>query len=251
MAAGRRSARCSSGSASNRASSTACASPTPRPRRSPRWCWPDRSTRKSSAGSARPAAARSAFRARTRGWSSPRRSAAREPDRNSSIERHVDLGFVGEPEHVDRDASSITLSAAGIDPGGRADRDRRRRRTPTTSTPTRWRARSPAALGAARLFLLTDVAGVLDKDEEAAHRSRRPPTSTRLKADGTISGGMIPKLETCVARGRGRGRRRGHPRRARAAMRCCSRSSRAGRGHAGARGLMESGAAPRLEEALA
>ena len=49
------------------ASSTACASPTRRPRRSPRWSWPARSTRRSSAGSARPAAARSAFRARTAG----------------------------------------------------------------------------------------------------------------------------------------------------------------------------------------
>ena len=56
-----------------------------------------------------------------------------------------------------------------------------------------------AALGAKRLFLLTDVAGVLDKAGRAAHRSRSGRRSPSCSADGTISGGMIPKLETCVA----------------------------------------------------
>ena len=54
-----------------------------------------------------------------------------------------------------------------------------------------------AALGAARLFLLTDVAGVLDKAGELLS-DLRPADVARLQADGTISGGMIPKLETCV-----------------------------------------------------
>ena len=54
-----------------------------------------------------------------------------------------------------------------------------------------------AALGAARLFLLTDVAGVLDKDG-ALLTDLNPAKIAELKADGTISGGMIPKLETCV-----------------------------------------------------
>jgi acetylglutamate kinase len=54
-----------------------------------------------------------------------------------------------------------------------------------------------AALGAARLFLLTDVPGVLDKQGDAADRPD-PADIARLTADGTISGGMIPKLETCV-----------------------------------------------------
>jgi acetylglutamate kinase len=54
-----------------------------------------------------------------------------------------------------------------------------------------------AALGAARLFLLTDVPGVLDKDKNLL-TDLRPGDVERLKADGTITGGMIPKLETCV-----------------------------------------------------
>ena len=53
------------------------------------------------------------------------------------------------------------------------------------------------AVGAARLLLLTDVAGVLDKDGKLLENL----TVSQVKAlmgDGTISGGMIPKLETCI-----------------------------------------------------
>ena len=54
-----------------------------------------------------------------------------------------------------------------------------------------------AALGAARLFLLTDVAGVLDKQGRLLS-DLTPADIARLRDDGTIGGGMIPKLETCV-----------------------------------------------------
>src|SRR5690606_20683527 len=54
-----------------------------------------------------------------------------------------------------------------------------------------------AALGAARLFLLTDVAGVKGRDGELL-TDLTPHDIAGLKADGTIHGGMIPKLETCV-----------------------------------------------------
>ena len=54
-----------------------------------------------------------------------------------------------------------------------------------------------AALGAARLFLLTDVKGVLDKQGQLL-TDLRPADIARMRADGTITGGMIPKLETCV-----------------------------------------------------
>jgi acetylglutamate kinase len=54
------------------------------------------------------------------------------------------------------------------------------------------------ALGAARLLLLTDVPGVLGK-EGALLTDLTPGDIARLRADGTITGGMIPKLETCVA----------------------------------------------------
>jgi acetylglutamate kinase len=47
------------------------------------------------------------------------------------------------------------------------------------------------------LFLLTDVPGVLGKDG-ALLTDLTPAAIAGLQADGTISGGMIPKLETCV-----------------------------------------------------
>src|SRR3546814_544028 len=54
------------------------------------------------------------------------------------------------------------------------------------------------ALGAKRFFLLTDVAGVLDKGGELLTDLDEAKIAA-LKADGTISGGMIPKVDTCVA----------------------------------------------------
>ncbi|MCX7676326.1 MAG: acetylglutamate kinase, partial [Alteraurantiacibacter sp.] len=54
-----------------------------------------------------------------------------------------------------------------------------------------------AALGAARLFLLTDVAGVLDKQGNLL-TNLKPADIDALRQDGTVRGGMIPKLETCI-----------------------------------------------------
>jgi acetylglutamate kinase len=54
------------------------------------------------------------------------------------------------------------------------------------------------ALTATRLFLLTDVAGVLDKNKTLIPELSLEQ-ARMLMADGTASGGMIPKIETCVA----------------------------------------------------
>ena len=97
-----------------------------------------------------------------------------EADPLQGIERHVDLGFVGEPVAVDASVLT-TLSDQGFIP-----------------------VIAPIALGAARFFLLTDVPGVLDKDKNLL-TDLDPGRIMALKADGTISGGMIPKVETCVA----------------------------------------------------
>ena len=111
------------------------------------------------------------------------------------VERHVDLGFVGEPARIDRRVID-TLVAAGMIPviapiGIGADGH-----TYNINADTMAGAVA-AALGAARLFLLTDVAGVLDKDS-ALLTDLDPPRIAQLQGDGTISGGMIPKLDTCV-----------------------------------------------------
>ncbi|WP_428999762.1 hypothetical protein, partial [Stenotrophomonas maltophilia] len=53
------------------------------------------------------------------------------------------------------------------------------------------------ALGAKRLLLLTDVPGVLDKDKNLL-KDLSVEDCRRLIADGTATGGMIPKIETCI-----------------------------------------------------
>jgi acetylglutamate kinase len=116
-------------------------------------------------------------------------------DAERDEEIQVDLGFVGEPVAVDRTlidhleiAGMIPVIAPiGIGPAGE---------TYNINADTMAGAIA-AALGAARLFLLTDVAGVLDKDRNLL-TDLNPSDIQRLREDGTITGGMIPKLETCL-----------------------------------------------------
>ena len=53
------------------------------------------------------------------------------------------------------------------------------------------------ALGASRLLFLTDVPGVLDKDKKLIDELT-VSQAKGLIVDGTVSGGMIPKVETCI-----------------------------------------------------
>ena len=116
-------------------------------------------------------------------------------DPGSAIEHEIDLGFVGEPVHVDRTLIDVLIAAnivpviapvaIGVDG-----------MTYNVNADTMAGAIA-AAIGASRLFLLTDVAGVLDKDGVLL-TDLDPRRVAGLIADGTISGGMIPKIETCV-----------------------------------------------------
>ncbi len=117
-------------------------------------------------------------------------------DPGSAIEQVVDLGFVGEPESVDRTIID-TLLGAGIVPVIAPVAVGSDGHTYNINADTMAGAIA-GALGAARLFLLTDVAGVLSKDKELL-TDLRPADIAALVAEGTITGGMIPKLETCVA----------------------------------------------------
>lgn len=118
---------------------------------------------------------------------------AKDPD--SNIEQAVDLGFVGEPETVDTTLIE-TATAAGMIPVIAPIAPGADGQTYNINADTMAGAIA-AALGAARLFLLTDVAGVLDKQGKLL-TDLTPAGIAELQADGTISGGMIPKLETCV-----------------------------------------------------
>jgi acetylglutamate kinase len=119
----------------------------------------------------------------------------READPNSGIERHVDLGFVGEPVQVDRrildsltkDGIIPVVAPVGIGADGH---------TYNVNADTMAGAIA-AELKAKRFFLLTDVPGVLDKQGELM-TDLDPAKIRALQGDGTITGGMIPKLETCV-----------------------------------------------------
>jgi acetylglutamate kinase len=118
-----------------------------------------------------------------------------EPDPNSGIERHVDLGFVGDPVSVDptilyalaRENFIPVVAPVALGADGQ---------TYNINADTMAGAIA-SACGAARFFLLTDVAGVLDKSGDL-QTDLDPARIAALKADGTISGGMIPKVETCV-----------------------------------------------------
>jgi acetylglutamate kinase len=116
-------------------------------------------------------------------------------DPDSHIEKIVDLGYVGEPEKVDvtvlnqilgRDLipvlAPIATSQEGVTYNINADT---------------FAGAIAGALKAKRLLLLTDVPGVLDKSKSLI-RELSADDARRLIADGTVSGGMIPKVETCL-----------------------------------------------------
>ena len=121
------------------------------------------------------------------------RRTERDPD--SNIERIIDLGYVGEPKKVDRTVVDM-ISAAGMIPVIAPIGVGEDGATYNINADTMAGAVA-SALRAARLFLLTDVPGVLDKQGELL--TDLDPTKIQALVDeGTISGGMIPKLETCV-----------------------------------------------------
>ena len=116
-------------------------------------------------------------------------------DPESNIEKALDLGFVGEPSAVDTTIIE-TATAAGMIPVVAPIGTGEDGHTYNINADTMAGALA-AALGAARLLLLTDVSGVLDKQGNLL-TDLTPADIADLRADGTISGGMIPKLETCV-----------------------------------------------------
>jgi acetylglutamate kinase len=118
-----------------------------------------------------------------------------QKDPDSNIERAVDLGFVGEPARVDRRILD-TISEAGMIPVVAPIGIGEDGATYNINADTMAGAVA-SAMGAARLFLLTDVPGVLDKQGDLL-TDLDPARIGELQKDGTISGGMIPKLETCL-----------------------------------------------------
>lgn len=118
-------------------------------------------------------------------------------DATSEIEKVIDLGYVGEPEKIDISVLNALMDSEKaiipvIAPVGVGEDGRRYNVNADTAA-----GAVAAALQAKRLLLLTDVAGVLDKQGELMREIRRDRVDSLMK-DGTISGGMIPKLETAA-----------------------------------------------------
>jgi len=107
----------------------------------------------------------------------------------------LDLGFVGDPAEIDADVLH-RLAAAGFIPVIAPIGFGRGGETYNINADTAAGAIA-GAMKATRLLLLTDVAGVLDKDGNLLTDLTVSQVKSLMK-DGTISGGMIPKLETCV-----------------------------------------------------
>src|SRR5487761_2053867 len=116
-------------------------------------------------------------------------------DPDSDIEKVIDLGFVGEPEKID---TTVLIQILGrkLIPVLAPLATSRTGQTFNVNADT-FAGAVAGALKAKRLLLLTDVPGVLDKSKKLI-----PELSVKdahkLIADGTISGGMIPKVETCI-----------------------------------------------------
>jgi acetylglutamate kinase len=116
-------------------------------------------------------------------------------DPDSNIEQLIDLGFVGDPVEVDRTLLDLLARSemipviAPVAPGRDGE-------TYNINADT-FAGAIAGALSATRLLFLTDVPGVLDRsgrliDELTLAQARQ------LIVDGTISGGMIPKVQTCI-----------------------------------------------------
>lgn len=117
----------------------------------------------------------------------------RDPD--SNIEKVLDLGFVGEPASVDPKVLRLMMGAdivpvvapVGVGEDGQ---------TYNINADTAAGAIA-GALAAERLLMLTDVPGVLDTDKRLIAEMTVAEVRAGIEA-GWISGGMIPKVETCI-----------------------------------------------------
>jgi acetylglutamate kinase len=120
----------------------------------------------------------------------------RKKDPESNIERVLDLGFVGNPVEINPRVLEVFIESDFIPVVAPVGAGRTMDETFNINADTAAGAVA-GAMKAARLMLLTDVQGVMDKEGEVLTRLTRADIQ-RLIADGTIAGGMIPKVETAL-----------------------------------------------------
>ncbi len=118
-----------------------------------------------------------------------------QKDPDSNIEKILDLGFVGEPTVINPSVFELfetsevipVIAPIGIGEAGE---------TFNINADTAAGAIA-GALSACKLIMLTDVEGVLDKKKQRISQMT-VKEARKLQGDGTISGGMIPKIDTCI-----------------------------------------------------
>ncbi len=116
-------------------------------------------------------------------------------DPDSNLMKVIDLGFVGEPHHVNPHIVNVIINSdiiPVIAPIGMSESGE----TFNINADT-FAGALASALRARRLLLLTDVEGVLDKKGKLIEVMTRVEARAFIK-DGTITGGMIPKIESCL-----------------------------------------------------
>ena len=117
-------------------------------------------------------------------------------DPESNIEKVLDLGFVGEPVRVDPELLAAfagidvvpVIAPIGLGAGGET----------YNINADSVAGAVAAAVGAKKLLMLTDVDGVHDRGGELVS-SLSAAEAQALIDDATVTGGMIPKIETCIA----------------------------------------------------
>ena len=124
----------------------------------------------------------------------PLKRTLKDPD--SHIEKVLDLGFVGDPSHVDPTVLDKFAEAdiiPVIAPIGLGEEGQTYNINADTAA-----GAIASALSAAKLIMMTDVEGLMDAAGQLVPRLTTAEAKKML-AGGSISGGMIPKVETCIS----------------------------------------------------
>ena len=117
------------------------------------------------------------------------------PDPSSNIMKAVDIGYVGDPKYVNPHIVDVisesdlipVIAPVAMSPDGET----------LNVNADSFASALAARMKAKRLLLLTDVAGVLDGDNQLIS-TLSTDGARELIRNGTITGGMIPKMEGCI-----------------------------------------------------
>ncbi len=117
------------------------------------------------------------------------------PDPTSNIMKAVDIGYVGDPKYVNPHIVDVisesdlipVIAPVAVSPDAET----------LNVNADSFASALAARMKAKRLLLLTDVAGVLDGDNQLI-ASLSTDEARELIRNGTITGGMIPKMEGCI-----------------------------------------------------